>query len=192
VDSQPFDEDRIGLRCSSRPWLAASYVEFVTDEQLETLLGRYEQAFSFFGAATPRRAPRQHADGGNRWTRSASLQLQLPRRSLSPSLRSAEVQTIDRGPRARSSALSAIRAELLRTAGQPAQHRGSLVDCDNAQCARRNGQTPRTRTQAAATDTCAAIGSASTRRFKRPAPQLDGYQYPLRVYEELISTVELR
>ena len=41
--------DRLAVFIATLGWSRASYVEFVTDERLETLLGCHERAFYFFG-----------------------------------------------------------------------------------------------------------------------------------------------
>ena len=41
--------DRLSVFIATLGWSRASYVEFVTDERLETLLGCHERAFYFFG-----------------------------------------------------------------------------------------------------------------------------------------------
>jgi transposase len=41
--------DRLAVFIATLGWSRATYVEFVTDERLETLLGRHERAFYFFG-----------------------------------------------------------------------------------------------------------------------------------------------
>src|SRR5271168_810624 len=42
-------KDRLAVFIATLGWSRASYVEFVTDERLETLLGCHERAFYFFG-----------------------------------------------------------------------------------------------------------------------------------------------
>src|SRR5207237_10378086 len=41
--------DRLSVFIATLGWSRASYVEFVSDERLETLLGCHERAFYFFG-----------------------------------------------------------------------------------------------------------------------------------------------
>jgi transposase len=41
--------DRLAVFLATLGWSRATYVEFVTDEKLETLLGCHERAFYFFG-----------------------------------------------------------------------------------------------------------------------------------------------
>jgi transposase len=57
--------DRLAAFIATLGWSRASYVEFVTDERLETLLGCHERAFYFFGGVPPRSLVRQHAHGGH-------------------------------------------------------------------------------------------------------------------------------
>lgn len=66
--------DRIVFRCGRSPLPAfvatmgysrASYVEFVTDEKLPTLLGCHERAFDFFGGV-PHEVLYDNEDGGHR------------------------------------------------------------------------------------------------------------------------------
>ena len=42
-------KDRLAVFIATRGWSCATYVEFVTDERMETLLGCHERAFYFFG-----------------------------------------------------------------------------------------------------------------------------------------------
>src|SRR5271154_6176716 len=44
--------DRLSVFIATLGWSRASYVEFVTDERLETLLGCHERAFYFFGGVS--------------------------------------------------------------------------------------------------------------------------------------------
>jgi transposase len=57
--------DRLAVLIATLGWSRATYVEFVTDERPETLLGRHERAFYFFGGV-PRSVVRQHAHRGHR------------------------------------------------------------------------------------------------------------------------------
>jgi transposase len=41
--------DRLAVFIATLGWSRATYVEFVTDERLQTLLGCHERAFYFFG-----------------------------------------------------------------------------------------------------------------------------------------------
>jgi transposase len=44
--------DRLSVFIATLGWSRATYIEFVTDERLETLLGCHERAFYFFGGVT--------------------------------------------------------------------------------------------------------------------------------------------
>jgi transposase len=67
--------DRLSVFIATLGWSRAAYVEFVTDERLETLLGCHERAFYFFGGV-----PREVATIGEvPWVR-----LELERERLQP------------------------------------------------------------------------------------------------------------
>ena len=57
--------DRLSVFIATLGWSRAGYVEFVTDERMETLLGCHERAFYFFGGI-PREVSTTNAHGGHR------------------------------------------------------------------------------------------------------------------------------
>jgi transposase len=57
--------DRLSVFIATLGWSRAAYVEFVSDEQLETLLGCHERAFLLPRWHPARGLVRQHADGGD-------------------------------------------------------------------------------------------------------------------------------
>jgi hypothetical protein len=52
------DRDRLTVFIGTLGWSRATYVEFVTDERMETLLGCHERAFYYFGDPGVRAHPR--------------------------------------------------------------------------------------------------------------------------------------
>jgi transposase len=105
-------KDRLAVFIATLGWNRATYLEFVTDERLETLLGCHERAFSFFGGV-PREVlydnmrtvvtdRDRYGPGLHRYNRTF-----LTSRIITASCRGCASPT-DPGPRARSNASSAI------------------------------------------------------------------------------------
>lgn len=117
--------DRLCVFIATLGWSRATYVEFVTDERLETLLGCHERAFYFFGGV-PREVLYDNmrtvvTDRDQYGPGPASLQSHLPR--LRPSLRlpAAAMPVISgSGQRQGRTFYPLFARELLRPAGEPA------------------------------------------------------------------------
>ena len=192
-------------------WSRATYVEFVTDERLETLLGCHERAFYFFGGV-PREVlydnmrtvvsdRDRYGPGLHRYNRTfldfAHHHGFLPRLCL----------PYRPPPRARSNASSVTcaRAFYVPLASQLSPE-GLKVDRDtanvrvgtwlrevaNARVHATTGEVPLVRLELERERLLADANSMagtdfSSCRARRPAPMPRGYQHSLRVYEELIT-----
>jgi hypothetical protein len=104
--------NRLSVFVATLGWSRATYVEFVTDERVETLIEAHENAFLAFGG-TPRQVPMTTCAPWC-WSGTATVAVDtvsMPAFSTSPATAVSGlgcVRRIGRRPRARSSVLSAI------------------------------------------------------------------------------------
>lgn len=207
-------KDRLAVFIATLGWSRASYVEFVTDERLETLLGCHERAFCYFGGV-PREVlydnmrtvvtdRDRYGPGLHRYNRTlldfAHHQGFVPR--LCKPYRPRTKGKVERFIRYFRSSFyiplaSQLSPEGLKVDRDTANARvGSwLREVANARVHATTGEVPmvrleheRERLQPIPAPWPGAIQSAPTRR---PAPLPRGYQHPLRAYEELIPAVEV-
>ena len=206
--------DRLAVFIATLGWSRATYVEFVTDERLETLLGCHERAFYFFGGV-PREVlydnmrtvvtDRDHYGPGlHRYNRTfldfAHHQGFLPR--LCRPYRPKTKGKVERF-------IGYLRASFYVPLASQLSPEGLKVDRDtanvrvgtwmrevaNARVHATTGEVPlvrleleRERLQPMPTPWPGLIQPA---RSKRPTTTPRGYQHSLKVYEELITAAEL-
>jgi transposase len=206
--------DRLAVFIATLGWSRVAYVEFVSDERLETLLGCHEHAFCFFGGV-PREVlydnmrtvvtdRDQYGPGLHRYNRTfldfAHHYGFLPR--LCRPYRAQTKGKVERfiGYLRRSFYIplaSQLRPEGLKVDRDTANARVGtwLREVANARLHATTGEIPlerlkveRDRLQPLATPWPGMIQKTG---LNRPAPIPCGYQHPLRIYEELI-TAEVR
>ncbi len=202
--------DRLAVFIATLGWSRATYVEFVTDERLETLLGCHERAFYFFGGV-PREVlydnmrtvvtdRDRYGPGLHRYNRTfldfAHHHGFLPR--LCRPYRAKTKGKVERF-------IGYLRASFYVPLASQLSPEGLKVDRDtgnarvgtwlrevaNARVHATTGEIPlvrleleRERLQPMPTPWPGAIQNT---RVKRPAPIPRGYQHSLRVYEELLT-----
>jgi transposase len=90
-------KNRLAVFIATLGWSRATFVAFVTDERMETLLGCHKRAFYFFGGI-PAKCSTTTCDGGDRTgslrTRAASLYPHLSRLRASSWLRAAALPAL--------------------------------------------------------------------------------------------------
>ena len=206
--------DRLAVFIATLGWSRATYVEFVTDERLETLLGCHERAFYFFGGV-PREVlydnmrtvvtdRDRYGPGLHRYNRTfldfAHHHGFLPR--LCRPYRAKTKGKVERF-------IGYLRASFYIPLASQFSPEGLKVDRDtanarvgtwlrvvaNARVHATTGEIPLMRLeqerellQPMPTSWPGAIGNT---RVKRQTPLPRGYQHPLRVYEELITAAEV-
>jgi transposase len=207
--------DRLSMFIATLGWSRASYVEFVSDERMETLLGCHERAFYFFGGI-PREVlydnmrtvvtdRDRYGPGLHRYNRTfldfAHHHGFMPR--LCRPYRAKTKGKVERFIRYLRSSFyiplaSQLSPEGLKVDRDSANARVGtwLREVANARVHATTGQVPllrleheRERLQPIPSPWPGAIQPA---RSKPPAQIPRGYQHPLRVYEELITAAELR
>jgi len=205
--------DRLSVFIATLGWSRASYVEFVTDERLETLLGCHERAFYFFGGV-PREVlcdnmrtvvteRDRYGPGLHRYNRTFldfAHHLGVLRRLCRP-YRAKTKGKVERFIRY-------LRASFYLPLASQLSPEGLKVDRDtanarvgtwlrevaNARVHATTGEVPlvrleleRERLQPLPTPWPGALGNT---RVKRQTPLPCGYQHSLRVYEELLTAAE--
>jgi transposase len=202
-------QDRLAVFIATLGWSRATYVEFVGDERLETLLGCHERAFYFFGGV-PREVlydnmrtvvtdRDQYGPGLHRYNRTF-LDFAHHYGFLPRLCRPYRAQTKGKVERfigyLRGSfyipLASQLRPERLKVDCETANARVGtwLREVANARVHRTTGEVPlvrleleRARLQPMPTPWPGVIQRART----KPAKPILGYQHSLRVYEELIT-----
>lgn len=206
-------KDRLAVFIATLGWSRASYVEFVTDERMETLLGCHERAFYHFGGV-PREVlydnmrtvvtdRDRYGPGLHRYNRTfldfAHHHGFVPR--LCQPYRPRTKGKVERFIRYLRASFyvplaSQLSPEGLKVDRDTANARVGtwLREVANARVHATTGEVPaarleheRERLQSIPAPWPGAIPAAPS---KRPAPLPRGYQHPLRVYEELITAVE--
>src|SRR5258708_18438935 len=203
-------KDRLAVFIATLGWSRATYVEFVTDERMETLLGCHERAFYFFGGV-PREVlydnmrtvvtdRDRYGPGLHRYNRTfldfAHHHGFVPR--LCRPYRPKTKGKVERF-------IAYLRASFYVPLSSPLRPEGLTVDRDtanarvgawlrvvaNARVRATTGEVPmvrleqeRDRLQPMPTPWPGAIGNC---RVKQRTPLPRGYQHSLRVYEELIT-----
>lgn len=206
--------DRLAIFIATLGWSRASYVEFVSDERLETLLGCHERAFYFFGGV-PREVlydnmrtvvteRDRYGPGLHRYNRTF-LDF-AHHHGFRPRLcRPYRAQTKGKVERfigyLRASFYVPLASQLspegLKVDRETANARvGSwLREVANARVHATTGEVPLVRLELERERLQpmpeAWTGTIQHRRAPRPAPTPRGYQHSLRVYDELLS-VEVR
>ena len=204
--------DRLSVFIATLGWSRASYVEFVTDERMETLLGCHERAFYFFGGI-PREVlydnmrtvvtdRDRYGPGLHRYNRTF-LDF-AHHHGFVPRL----VPAVSRQDQGQGRTLHPLLAsELLPSAREPTQSRGAQGrsrhrqrpswtwprEVANARVHATTGEVPlvrlveleRERLRPIATPWPGAI--LQNAHAQRAAPIPRGYQHSLKVYEELIA-----
>ena len=207
--------DRLSVFIATLGWSRMAYVEFVTDERMETLLGCHERAFYYFGGV-PREVlydnmrtvvteRDRYGPGLHRYNRTfldfAQHHGFVPR--LCQPYRPRTKGKVERFIRY-------LRASFYVPLASQLSPEGLTVDRDtanarvgtwlrvvaNARVHATTGEVPlvrleqeRERLQPIPAPWPGALQPA---RPRRPTPLPRGYQHPLRVYEELITAVEAR
>jgi transposase len=202
--------DRLAAFIATLGWSRATYVEFVTDERLETLLGCHERAFYFFGGV-----PREVLYGNMRTVvtdrdRYGQALHRYNRTFLDFAHHHGFLPRLCRPYRAKTKGkverfIGYLRASFYVPLASRLSPEGLKVDRDtanarvgtwlrevaNARVHATTGEVPlvrleleRERLQPMPTPCPGLIRSA---RSKRPAAMPRGYQHSLRVYEELIT-----
>jgi len=207
-------KDRLAVFIATLGWSRATFVEFVTDERMETLLGCHERAFYFFGGI-PREvlydnmrtmvtARDRYGPGLHRYNRTfldfAHHQGFVPRlcRPYRPRTKG-KVERFIRYLRASFYVplASQLSPEGLKVDRETANARVGtwLRDVANARVHATTGEIPlvrlaqeRERLQGIPAPWPGTLQSAAP---KRPGPPPRGYQHPLRVYEELVTALEV-
>ena len=206
-------KDRLAVFIATLGWSRTTYVEFVTDERMETLLGCHERAFYFFGGI-PREVlydnmrtvvtdRDRYGPGLHRYNRTfldfAHHHGFVPR--LCQPYRPRTKGKVERFIRYLRASFyvplaSQLSPEGLKVDRDTANARVGtwLREVANARVHATTGEVPaarleheRERLQSIPAPWPGAIPAAPS---KRPAPLPRGYQHPLRVYEELITAVE--
>ena len=207
-------KDRLAVFIATLGWSRASYVEFVTDQRLETLLGCHERAFYYFGGV-PREVlydnmrtvvtdRDRYGPGLHRYNRTlldfAHHQGFVPRLCMPYRPRTkGKVERFIRYLRASFYVplASQFSSEGLKVDRDLANARVAawLREVANARVHGTTGEVPlvrleyeRERLQPIPAPWPGAMRPVYS---KRPAPLPRGYQHPLRVYEELIPGVEV-
>ena len=203
-------KDRLAVFIATLGWSRATFVEFVTDERMETLLGCHERAFYFFGGI-PREVlydnmrtvvteRDRYGPGLHRYNRTfldfAHHHGFVPR--LCQPYRPRTKGKVERFIRY-------LRASFYVPLASQLSPEGLKVDRDtanvrvgtwlrevaNARVHASTGEVPWCASRgarASAADACAmARTDDSACRSKRPMPMPRGYQHSLRVYEELVT-----
>jgi transposase len=204
--------DRLAVFIATLGWSRATYVEFVTDERMETLLGCHERAFYFFGGVphevlydnmrTVVTDRDRYGPGLHRYNRTF-LDFAHHHGFLPRLCRPYRAQTKGKVERF----IGYLRASFYVPLASQLSPLGLKVDRDtanarvgawlrevaNARVHATTGEVPcerleleRERLQAMPTPWPGLIQRA---RSKRSAPLPRGYQHALRVYEELITAV---
>jgi transposase len=207
-------KDRLAVFIATLGWSRASYVEFVIDERLETLLDCHERAFYYFGGV-PREVlydnmrtvvtdRDRYGPGLHRYNRTlldfAHHQGFVPR--LCMPYRPRTKGKVERFIRY-------LRASFYVPLASQFSPEGLKVDCDtanarvgtwlrevaNARVHATTGEVPLVRLEYER-ERLQPIpapwpGAVQPPRPKCPAPLPRGYQHPLRVYDELIPAVEV-
>jgi len=201
--------DRLSVFIATLGWSRAAYVEFVTDERLETLLGCHERAFYYFGGI-PREVlydnmrtvvtdRDRYGPGLHRYNRTfldfAHHYGFVPR--LCRPYRAKTKGKVERFIRYLRASFyvplaSQLSPEGLTVDRDTANARvGSwLRDVANARVHATTGEVPQVRLEQERERLqpipAPWLGAIQPTRAKRPAPLPCGYQHSLRVYEELI------
>ena len=132
--------DRLSVFIATLGWSRASYVEFVTDERIETLLGCHERAFCFFGGV-PHEVLYDNmrtvvTERDHYGPRAASVQQDLPRLRPSLWLPAALMPAVSSQDQGQGGTLHRVSAaELLCAAGKPAQPGRTYGRPRHRQCA---------------------------------------------------------
>lgn len=206
-------KDRLAVFIATLGWSRAAFVEFVTDERMETLLGCHERAFSYFGGV-PREVlydnmrtvvteRDRYGPGLHRYNRTfldfAHHHGFVPR--LCQPYRPRTKGKVERFIRY-------LRASFYVPLASQLSPEGLTVDRDtanarvgtwlreiaNARVHATTGEIPAVRLEQER-ERLQPIpapwpGTLQPTVPKRPAPPPRGYQHPLRVYEELITEME--
>jgi transposase len=206
-------KDRLAVFIATLGWSRATYVEFVTDERMETLLGCHERAFYFFGGV-PREvlydnmrtvvtARDRYGPGLHRYNRTfldfAHHHGFVPR--LCQPYRPRTKGKVERFIRYLRASFyvplaSQLSPEGLKVDRETANARVGtwLREIANARVHATTGEVPGVRLEQERERLQPILapwpGTLQPARPARPAPPPRGYQHPLQVYEELITAVE--
>jgi transposase len=205
--------DRLSVFIATLGWSRATYVEFVTDERLETLLGCHERAFYFFGGVsrevlydnmrTVVTERDRYGPGLHRYNRTfldfAHHHGFVPR--LCQPYRPRTKGKVERFIRYLRASFyvplaSQLSPEGLKVDRETANARVGtwLREIANARVHATTGEVPLVRLEQERERLqpmpASWPGTFQTAAPQRPVPLPRGYQHPLRVYEELITAVE--